>query len=39
MVEMTAAELEGRGSIFGDRLELAQRYVEHLATSGDRARA
>lgn len=34
MVEITAAELQAAQSIFGDRLDLAQRYVEHLATSG-----
>ncbi|NUU32269.1 16S rRNA (guanine(527)-N(7))-methyltransferase RsmG [Arthrobacter sp. C9C5] len=34
MVEITAAELKAAESIFGDRLELAKRYVEHLATSG-----
>jgi 16S rRNA (guanine527-N7)-methyltransferase len=34
MVEITAAELEAAQSIFGDRLDLAKRYVEHLATSG-----
>ncbi|MBT1004315.1 16S rRNA (guanine(527)-N(7))-methyltransferase RsmG [Paenarthrobacter sp. DKR-5] len=34
MVEQTAAELAAAEKIFGDRLELAQRYVEHLATSG-----
>jgi len=34
MVEITAAELQAAQSIFGDRLGLAQRYVEHLATSG-----
>jgi 16S rRNA (guanine527-N7)-methyltransferase len=34
MVEITAAELKAAEAIFGDRLELAQRYVEHLATSG-----
>lgn len=34
MVEITAAELEAAGKIFGERLDLAKRYVEHLATSG-----
>jgi 16S rRNA (guanine527-N7)-methyltransferase len=34
MVEMTAAELVAAEAIFGDRLDLAKRYVEHLATSG-----
>ncbi|MFE4226441.1 16S rRNA (guanine(527)-N(7))-methyltransferase RsmG [Arthrobacter sp. NPDC056886] len=34
MVEITPAELKAAESIFGDRLELATRYVEHLATSG-----
>jgi 16S rRNA (guanine527-N7)-methyltransferase len=34
MVEITAAELQAAQSIFGDRLDLAKRYVEHLATSG-----
>ncbi|WP_445155733.1 16S rRNA (guanine(527)-N(7))-methyltransferase RsmG [Arthrobacter sp. Hor0625] len=34
MVEMSAAERRAAESIFGDRLDLAQRYVEHLATSG-----
>ena len=34
MVEITAAELQAAQKIFGDRLDLAQRYVEHLATSG-----
>lgn len=34
MVEITAPELKAAESIFGDRLELAKRYVEHLATSG-----
>ena len=34
MVEMTEAEHKAAEKIFGDRLELAQRYVEHLATSG-----
>ena len=34
MVELTAQEAEAAEQIFGDRLELAKRYVEHLATSG-----
>lgn len=34
MVEITPAELKAAESIFGDRLDLARRYVEHLATSG-----
>lgn len=34
MVEITAAELKAAEAIFGDRLDLASRYVEHLATSG-----
>jgi 16S rRNA (guanine527-N7)-methyltransferase len=34
MVEITPAELQAAEKIFGDRLGLAQRYVEHLATSG-----
>jgi 16S rRNA (guanine527-N7)-methyltransferase len=34
MVEITPAELKAAESIFGDRLDLATRYVEHLATSG-----
>ena len=34
MVEITASELQAAQSIFGDRLDLAKRYVEHLATSG-----
>ena len=34
MVEITAAEREAAEKIFGDRLGLAERYVEHLATSG-----
>jgi 16S rRNA (guanine527-N7)-methyltransferase len=34
MVEITPAELKAAESIFGDRLDLAARYVEHLATSG-----
>jgi 16S rRNA (guanine527-N7)-methyltransferase len=34
MVELTAAERQAAEKIFGDRLGLAERYVEHLATSG-----
>jgi 16S rRNA (guanine527-N7)-methyltransferase len=34
MVEITPAELKAAEAIFGDRLDLAVRYVEHLATSG-----
>ncbi len=34
MVDITAAELKAAEAIFGDRLDLAKRYVEHLATSG-----
>lgn len=34
MVEMTLAEQKAAEAIFGDRLDLAKRYVEHLATSG-----
>jgi 16S rRNA (guanine527-N7)-methyltransferase len=34
MVEITAAERQAAEKIFGDRLGLAERYVEHLATSG-----
>ncbi|MFD1213705.1 16S rRNA (guanine(527)-N(7))-methyltransferase RsmG [Arthrobacter sp. GCM10027362] len=34
MLEMTAAEKAAAEKIFGDRLGLAGRYVEHLATSG-----
>jgi 16S rRNA (guanine527-N7)-methyltransferase len=34
MVEITAAEREAAEKIFGERLALAERYVEHLATSG-----
>lgn len=34
MVELTAQEAVAAQKIFGDRLELAKRYVEHLATSG-----
>lgn len=33
-VEMTAFESKAAEAIFGDRLDLAQRYVAHLATSG-----
>jgi 16S rRNA (guanine527-N7)-methyltransferase len=33
-VEMTAAELKAAQTVFGERLPLAGRYVEHLATSG-----
>lgn len=33
-VEISAAELSAARAIFGDRLELAERYVAHLATSG-----
>lgn len=33
-VEISAAELSAARAIFGDRLALAERYVEHLATSG-----
>ncbi len=33
-LELTGAELEAAQKVFGDRLPLAQRYVEHLATSG-----
>ena len=32
--ELTGAELDAAQKVFGDRLPLAQRYVEHLATSG-----
>ena len=32
--ELTGAELAAAEKLFGDRLGLAQRYVEHLATSG-----
>ena len=32
--ELTGAELEAAQAIFGDRLGLAERYVEHLASSG-----
>lgn len=34
MVEITAAERQAAEKIFGERLALAERYVEHLATSG-----
>ncbi|MFC8304760.1 16S rRNA (guanine(527)-N(7))-methyltransferase RsmG [Specibacter sp. NPDC057265] len=34
MVELTVQEAVAARRIFGDRLELAKRYVEHLATSG-----
>ena len=34
MVELNGAEAVAARKIFGDRLELATRYVEHLATSG-----
>lgn len=34
MVEMTETEFRAAEAIFGDRLDLAKRYVEHLATSG-----
>ena len=34
MVELTAQEAVAADRIFGDRLDLAKRYVEHLATSG-----
>ena len=34
MVDITAAELLAAEKIFGDRLDLAKRYVDHLATSG-----
>lgn len=34
MVDITAAELLAAEKIFGDRLDLAKRYVQHLATSG-----
>ncbi|MGX9899259.1 16S rRNA (guanine(527)-N(7))-methyltransferase RsmG [Arthrobacter sp. SA17] len=34
MVELTETELKAAVAIFGDRLDLARRYVEHLATSG-----
>ncbi|AOY73405.1 16S rRNA (guanine(527)-N(7))-methyltransferase RsmG [Arthrobacter sp. TES] len=34
MVEISATELQAAEKIFGERLDLAKRYVEHLATSG-----
>lgn len=34
MVDLTAEETIAAQRIFGDRLDLAKRYVEHLATSG-----
>lgn len=34
MVELTEQEAVAAEQIFGDRLDLAKRYVEHLATSG-----
>lgn len=34
MEELSGAELQAAELIFGDRLQLAKRYVEHLATSG-----
>ncbi len=34
MVELTAQEAVAAAHIFGDHLDLAKRYVEHLATSG-----
>ncbi len=34
MVESTPAEQDAARKVFGDRLDLARRYVEHLATSG-----
>ncbi|WP_458112579.1 16S rRNA (guanine(527)-N(7))-methyltransferase RsmG [Arthrobacter sp. R1-13] len=34
MVELTETELKAAVAIFGERLDLAKRYVEHLATSG-----
>jgi len=34
MVEITAVERQAAEKIFGDRLDLAERYVAHLATSG-----
>jgi 16S rRNA (guanine527-N7)-methyltransferase len=34
VVELTAPEAVAAQRIFGDRLDLAKRYVEHLATSG-----
>ncbi|MGO4384373.1 16S rRNA (guanine(527)-N(7))-methyltransferase RsmG [Specibacter sp. RAF43] len=34
MVDLSVDEANAAKAIFGDRLELAKRYVEHLATSG-----
>lgn len=34
IVEMTVAESKAAQAVFGDRLDLAERYVAHLATSG-----
>jgi 16S rRNA (guanine527-N7)-methyltransferase len=34
IVEMTVAESRAAQAVFGDRLDLAERYVAHLATSG-----
>lgn len=34
MEELSGAELHAAEQIFGDRIDLAERYVEHLATSG-----
>jgi 16S rRNA (guanine527-N7)-methyltransferase len=34
MADITPAELKAAEKIFGDRLDLARRYVEHLETSG-----
>jgi 16S rRNA (guanine527-N7)-methyltransferase len=34
IVEMTVAESKAAQTVFGERLDLAERYVEHLATSG-----
>jgi len=34
MADITAADLSAAEKIFGDRLDLARRYVEHLETSG-----
>ncbi len=33
-VELTSEERQAAESVFGDRLSLAERYVQHLATSG-----
>ncbi|MET0978465.1 MAG: 16S rRNA (guanine(527)-N(7))-methyltransferase RsmG [Paeniglutamicibacter terrestris] len=33
-VELTPEETQAARTVFGDRLELAERYVQHLATSG-----